>query len=188
MSAWLVGERIARFEAAATNADRVQGSRLPSIARSPYVAPRSSTAGERSTAERVIHVTQRFDAPPQHVFAAWLEPDLARRWLFAMATRPIDEVAIDARVGGAFRLARAEGDEHRGRYLDIVPHRRLAFRLVTSLLPATHTRVHVDIVTLRGRSTVALSHAGVPREFVRTVRERWLGMLYGLAVALDALF
>jgi uncharacterized protein YndB with AHSA1/START domain len=186
MSAWLAGERIARFEGAATNADRVKGS-FPSTAPSPCVTPRASTSGERSTPERVVHVTQRFDAPPQHVFAAWLEPDIARRWLFAMAERPIDDVAIDARVGGAFRLAHAEG-EHRGRYLDIVPHRRLAFTLATSLLPATHTRVHMDIATLRGRSMVALSHAGVPRGFVRTIRERWLGMLYGLAVTLDALF
>ena len=31
----------------------------------------------------VIHVTRRFDAAPERVFDAWLDPETARKFLFA---------------------------------------------------------------------------------------------------------
>ena len=186
MSAWLASERSASFENV-TNAYRARRRGFASITPpSTGIAPHPSETLATCTAQRVVRVTQRLDAPPRRAFLAWLEPDIARKWLFAMATQPIDDVAIDARVGGAFRLAHDEGDEHVGRYLEIIPHRRLAFALATPLLPATYTQVQVDIAALRRRTVVTLSHSGVPSGFLRLIRSRWLGMLYGLAVTLDA--
>jgi uncharacterized protein YndB with AHSA1/START domain len=52
-----------------------------------------------------IHVARRFSAPPERVFNAWLDPEVARKWLFATALHPMTEVEIDARVGGTFQLA-----------------------------------------------------------------------------------
>jgi uncharacterized protein YndB with AHSA1/START domain len=185
MSEWLARNRFARHDDTATNAYR--GRDFTSIAASNHALHVRSARRAVSEAQRVARVMARFDAPPQRVFSAWLEQDVARQWLFAMATRPIDDAAIDARVGGAFRFARGDADEHAGRYLEIEPHRRLAFTLVTSLLPSTDTYVRVDIAKSRERSVVRLSHAGVPVGFVHVIRERWLGMLYGLAVTLDSL-
>ena len=65
---------------------------------------RSSGSRSHAGAYRTLRLTYRFDAQPQRVFDAWLDPPLAARWLFATASRPIARVDIDARVGGRFRF------------------------------------------------------------------------------------
>jgi uncharacterized protein YndB with AHSA1/START domain len=130
-----------------------------------------------------IRVTRRFTASPQRVFEAWLDPEAAGRWLFATAVRPMTEVEIDARVGGAFRFAARDGGEvveHTGRYLEVVPHRRLVFTLAMSDRPAAVTRVTVEIAPRRTGCELTLVHERVPRERVPHTEGRWTGMLYGL--------
>lgn len=91
-------------------------------------------SGSRSIAQRpaAIRITRRFSAPPEHVFDAWLDPEVAGRWLFATASRPMTHVEIDARVEGSFCFAEqrdGETIEYTGEYVEIVPHRRLVFTL-----------------------------------------------------------
>ena len=130
---------------------------------------------------RSVRATRRFRASPERVFAAWLDADLARRWLFATATHPMAEVAIDARVGGSFRVVDGErGVEHTGAYLEIVPPRRLSFSLSLEGDLRAVTHVTVDIAETRNGCAVTLVQTGVPREHARTVADRWCGMLYGL--------
>jgi len=132
-----------------------------------------------------IHVTRRFRAPPERVFKAWLEPEVAGRWLFATAMRPMAEVEIDARVGGTLRLAeRRDGEivEHRGEYVEIVPPRRLVFNLVMADRPRVLTRVTVAITPLKTGCKLALSHEDVPLEHADRTEARWTGSLYGLGV------
>ena len=57
----------------------------------------------------VVRVDARYGALPERVFNAWLDPDVARQWLFATATRPLAHVAIDARAGGSFRFVERQG-------------------------------------------------------------------------------
>lgn len=135
---------------------------------------------------RTVRVTQRFDQPVERVFAAWLDHEVAGRWLFATASRPIVVVDIDARVGGAFRFVdrrRYETIEHSGEYLEIVPPRRLVFTLSLEGEPA-FTRVTVEIVRVLCSCTLALVHENVPQDRARDVEGRWCGMLYGLDEAL----
>ena len=134
-----------------------------------------------------IRLTRRYRAAPEQIFRAWLDPDIAGSWLFATASRPMASVAIDARVSGAFRFVderRGEVTEFNGEYIEIVPHRRLAFTLC-----APHdvvTRVSVDIEP-RGRGcAVTLTHEDVPPARTRETRARWTGLLYGLGEMLDA--
>jgi uncharacterized protein YndB with AHSA1/START domain len=130
-------------------------------------------------------MTRRFAAPPERVFRAWLEPEAAASWLFATALRPMTEVEIDARVGGAFRFAGRDGGEavaHTGRYLEIVPHRRLVFTLATADRPAAVTRVTVEIAPLGSGCELTLVHERVPRDRAHHTEGRWTGMLYGLGV------
>src|SRR5262249_40040729 len=64
---------------------------------------------------RSVRATRRFGASPERVFAAWLDPTLVRRWLFATATRPLDKFEIDARIGGRLRIVdNARGVDYRG--------------------------------------------------------------------------
>lgn len=58
----------------------------------------SHVDAERFVIERFLR------APPEAVFAAWTEPDQLRRW-WGPLTITNDEVAMDARPGGAWRIA-----------------------------------------------------------------------------------
>lgn len=130
-----------------------------------------------------IRVTQRFSAPPDRVFDAWVDPGIAGRWLFATASRPMTSVAIDARVGGSFRLVDGqdgEAIEHTGEYIEIVPSRRLVFTVSME----NHSRVVVEIVPLEKGCELTLTHEGVPLDDASRTEGRWTGILYGLGVTL----
>jgi uncharacterized protein YndB with AHSA1/START domain len=130
-----------------------------------------------------IRVTRRFAAPPERVFRAWLDPAAAGTWLFATALQPATEVEIDARVGGSFRFA-CHGDgpsaAHTGRYLEIVPHRRLVFTLSTADRPAAVSRVTVEIAPRKRGCELTLVQERVPQDRAHQTEARWTGMLYGL--------
>jgi uncharacterized protein YndB with AHSA1/START domain len=133
---------------------------------------------------RAIRVARGFAATPERVFAAWIDARIARRWLFATATRPLARVAIDARAGGSFRCTDDRGVEHAGDYLELDAPRRLVFTLCLACELRTVTRVSVEITPSRARCMLALVHAGVPRACAREVGDRWRGMLYGLEATL----
>lgn len=58
----------------------------------------------------IIEITREFDAPPEKVFRAHVDPDLAMRW---MGPRDItSEVDYwDARTGGSWRYVSRRGDD-----------------------------------------------------------------------------
>ena len=136
-----------------------------------------------------IRVDERFDANPERVFDAWLAPDVAGRWLFATATRPIARVEIDARIGGSFRFVeqRESGElEHRGEYVELLPYRHLAFTLALADRRAIVTRVTVEIAPRQRGSALALVHENVPLDLAYGIEARWTGMLYGLGMTVDS--
>ena len=154
-------------------------SRLRSDGRAP---PVTATPG-------TIHVEARYHATQQRVFSAWLDPDVARTWLFATATQPIAHVEIDARIAGSFRFVERCGDggvEHAGEYVEIVPHRRILFSLALADRPRVVTRVSVEIEKLAAGCKLALTHESVPRDLVNAAETRWTGILYGLGVTLES--
>ena len=67
-------------------------------------------------------------APVEAVYAAWTEPELLRRWLAPGNAKVLRAVA-EVTVGGTFlvEIRGADGRKWltRGRYLEVVPHRRL---------------------------------------------------------------
>lgn len=140
----------------------------------------------RPASPAAIRVRQRFDLPAERVFAAWLDPRLAGRWLFATATRPMTDVDIDPRVAGAFRFADRRGATtvHTGEYVEIVPHRRLVFTLSAGHASDAPTRVTVDIAPRRTGSELTLTHENVPPDRAEQTEARWTGMLYGLGLTL----
>jgi uncharacterized protein YndB with AHSA1/START domain len=148
---------------------------------------RWSGSGSYAGPYRTLRLTRRFDARPQRVFDAWLDPPFAARWLFAAASRPIAHVEIDARIGGGFRFVDHDDCnalEYTGEYTEIVPHRRLAFTLVIPRAEPTITRVIVAIGSLNRGSRLNLIHENVPSVTARYINDRWTGILYGLDVTL----
>ena len=134
-----------------------------------------------------IRLAQRFDAPAERVFDAWIDPSIAGRWLFATASRPVPRVAIDARAGGEFRFenrCRGENVVQAGRYLEIERPRRLAFTLLARPQSSDLTRVRVEIESEENGCRLTLVHESVLRDEAPRVEGRWAGMLYGLATIL----
>ena len=129
-----------------------------------------------------IRVTQRFDAPADRVFNAWLDPGLAGRWLFATATRPAERVAIDPRVGGTFSFVERRNGaniDHAGKYTEIRRPRRIGFTL------SGRSRVRVEIAPDENGCTLTLLHRSVAAHEAGHIEGRWTGMLYGLSAMLE---
>jgi uncharacterized protein YndB with AHSA1/START domain len=136
---------------------------------------------------RSIRVFRRFGASAQRVFDAWLDPDVARRWLFATALHPIERVKIDARPKGSFRFVERrnrEAVQYTGSYLKVVPPRHLAFTLSMKDIPRAVTRVSVEFVPLETGCKLVLTHEKLPPNHADRTEARWTGILYGLAETL----
>lgn len=139
-------------------------------------------------AHRDLRVARRYGASPQRVFDAWLDPAVARQWLFATASRPLAHVEIDAKVGGSFcfvdRQEAAAVTRYTGEYLEIEPPRRLVFRLC--LAKHVETRVTVEIAPLAKGCRLTVLHENVPHEHADHMHERWTGILFGLGATLES--
>jgi uncharacterized protein YndB with AHSA1/START domain len=138
-----------------------------------------------STDRPTVRVTRRFDASPERVFDAWLDPARAARFLFATPTGQMVRAEIDARVGGKFLFVdrRDGGDaEHFGEYLEIDRPRRLVFSFAVPNYPTT--RVIVEITAQGSGCELTLTHEGVLPEFVSRTEAGWGMILEGLGRAL----
>lgn len=79
---------------------------------------------------RFLRMTRHFDAAPERVFDAWLDPEMARQWLFASPKDESYAWEADPRVGGTYRITvRRDGQDYTGlgEYLEIERPRRLVF-------------------------------------------------------------
>lgn len=136
----------------------------------------------------LVRVTRRFNAPPERVFDAWLEPESACQWLFVTATGEMVRVEIEARVGGRFVvIERRDGEdvEHRGEYLEINRARRLVFTFAVPTYSQVSTRVTIDIVPSGKGCELTLTHEGVLPDYASRTEAGWTGILDRLAATLD---
>jgi uncharacterized protein YndB with AHSA1/START domain len=156
----------------------------------PATSQRLDRAARSGAGPRVtIRVTHRYAASPTRTFAAWLDPQIAGRWLFATASQPMTAVEIDGRTGGSFCFVEGRAGEtarYTGRYLEIIPDRRLAFTLSMAPRPDVITRVTVAIASAAKGCLLELTHENIPRPYAGYVEGRWTGILYGLGVTLDS--
>ena len=132
---------------------------------------------------RILQVTRDFAFPPERIFDAWLNPEIARRFLFATPTGEIVRTRIDARVGGSFSIVRrdnGEDIEHVGEYLVIDRPRRLVFTFAVPKFSAQFTQVTIEIAPNPGGCTLTLTHEGVPPEWAERTQEGWTMILSGL--------
>jgi uncharacterized protein YndB with AHSA1/START domain len=134
-----------------------------------------------------VRVRQRFSAPADRVFNAWIDPAVAGRWLFATASRPVARVTIDARASGSFCFVERNGGmdiEHTGAYIEIARPQRLVFTLPGQGRSRDPSRVVVEIVPEGTGCELTLVHESVPPDHASRIEGRWAGMLYGLGTLL----
>lgn len=134
----------------------------------------------------VIRVTRRFEASPERVFDAWLDPDKARKFLFATSKGQMVRAEVDARVGGAFNFTdRRDGAdvEHIGTYLEIDRPRRLVFTFHTERNSPDLSRVTVEVAPHGSGCELTLTHEMDPKwaEYKDRTLAGWTMILEGLA-------
>ena len=135
-----------------------------------------------------VRVTRRFSASAERVFDAWIDPEKARRWLFATPAGEIVRAETDPRVGGTFVFVdRRDGDagtedvEHVGEYLEVDRPRRLVFTFAVPRYSKESTIVTVDIVSAGTGCELTLTHERVLPEWASKTEEGWATLLGRLA-------
>ncbi|MES2044803.1 MAG: SRPBCC domain-containing protein [Pseudomonadota bacterium] len=139
----------------------------------------------------ILTVTRDIAASPEDAFDAWLDPAIARRFLFATPEGEMLTCEIDARVGGRALIVerRASGDAHHHLLFDEIdrPH-RLVFRFRAD--PAKEgewTRVSIDFVGQHDGTRLTLTHEMDPAwtAYEEQTRRGWTMILASLATALE---
>lgn len=139
----------------------------------------------------ILTITRDIAAPPERVFDAWLDPALARHFLFRTDAGEMVTCEIDARVGGrALIVERRDGVDahHHLKFEAIDRPRRLVFLFAAD--PAEEgewTRVAIDIAANGARSTLTLTHEMDPQwaAYEEQTRQGWTMILGNLARTLE---
>ena len=136
-----------------------------------------------------VRLTHRYDAAPERVFDAWLDPKLAGRFLFATPTGQMIKADIDPKVGGHFTFTDRRPDmgdvEHVGTYLEIDRPRRLVFEFTVPRFSPQATTVTLDFVPAGDGCELTLTHDGVLEDYAKGTRTGWSMILAALAKALS---
>ncbi len=127
--------------------------------------PAPGNRGDPAAAEPFrIELRRIIARPVEEVYRAWTTPALIARW-FSPGIEEM-EVSAEVRPGGPIRIElTSRGAPWRldGKYLEVVPGKRLRFTWVTTECPAdVGSVVTVDFRDLGGRTELVLLHEGFP--------------------------
>lgn len=135
----------------------------------------------------IVRVSRQYAVPAEQAFDAWLDPQLACRFLFATPGGEMVRTTIDARVGGSLLIVeKREGVhvEHVGIFLEIARPRRLSFLFSVPYYGQASSRVSVAVLRMENGCEVVVSHDGVAEELVEKTEAGWRGILEGLNAVL----
>ncbi|WP_181170277.1 MULTISPECIES: SRPBCC domain-containing protein [unclassified Mesorhizobium] len=127
-----------------------------------------------------VSVSRVFDRPCEDVFAAWIDPQIVRLWLFVGPTNRIVDVDIEPVPGGRISIdERNDGRliEHWGRFANVEPPHKLSFTLNVPKHFQGEALIDLDFARLSSgcRLTLTRTQAGPPK-----AEEIWRRMLDGL--------
>ena len=117
-------------------------------------------------------------APPEEVFGWFVRPELLVRWIGI-------DAQLEPRPGGLFRFEIAEGEWCSGRYLEVVPGRRVVFTWGWDSgaipVPPGSSTVTVELLEHPDGTLVRLAHRDLAPEARRLHEEGWSRFLPRLA-------
>jgi uncharacterized protein YndB with AHSA1/START domain len=127
-----------------------------------------------------VAVEIRIAAPPEAVFAYFVDPDKMARWMGS-------HFQIDPRVGGIYALDINAQARARGTYVQVVPHSRVVFTFgweADTVVPPGSTTVEVTLTPDGDGTHLRLVHRGLlTREMREQHRDGWQHYLSRLRVA-----
>jgi uncharacterized protein YndB with AHSA1/START domain len=141
------------------------------------------------TTTAAIQVQHRFQAAPERVFDAWLDPAKIEHWMGAPARKMLAEpdkcvkLEVDARKGGRFSFVvnRAGEDvEHAGEYLEVDRPRRLVFTWGVPKYSPDFSVVSLDFKPDGEGTLVTLEASNVAEEYRERTARGWQLILEGL--------
>jgi uncharacterized protein YndB with AHSA1/START domain len=132
------------------------------------------------TGEVVCEIAIR--ARAEAVYAMFTDPAKLVRWIGIRAL-------LEPRPGGAFRFELVPGEFCSGRYVELVPHRRVVFTWgwESGAIPVAPgaTTVEVDLEERDGVTQVRLTHRGLDAALRPMHAEGWASYLARLAAAAE---
>ena len=140
----------------------------------------------RGPSDAVVVVRRVIAAPRARAFDAWLDPAQLARF---MCPGPVGSASaeVDARVGGAFRIAMRHpgGDaDHWGEYLVIDRPSKLEFTWTSAATDRQPTIVTVEFLERDGGTEVVLTHRRLPPTQIEPHRQGWGDIVQKLEAAL----
>jgi uncharacterized protein YndB with AHSA1/START domain len=142
-----------------------------------------SLAEPAVTTRPSLTLTRRINAPPEKIYAAWIQPENLIRWFGpAMVKQETVRADIDARIGGRYRISfdndRGEHHEVGGSYRDMVPYSRLVFSWAWHSTPERESQVTVLLKPDGAGTLLTLHHEQLFDAAARDAHEHgWIGTL-----------
>ena len=156
------------------------------------IAPDPLQATYEQVPERplVLKVERQFEASPEAVFDAWIDPKAACQWLFATPGGEMTKTEIDARVGGKFTIIERRGEmlaTHFGTFVQLERPHRLAFLFHTDPNESP-SLVTIDIVANEGGCELTLTHEMEAKwsDWFDKVKSGWGKLLQGLDITVSS--
>lgn len=114
-----------------------------------------------------LTMTRHFDSMAEEFFAAWLNPEMMRKWFFTLeATNKVTK--NDPRVGGTWEIVdHREGTDYRaiGEYIEIDSPNKLVFTFKMPQFSDTVDKITVEVKQLeKGCEMTFTQHIVVPHE------------------------
>ncbi|MBM3781242.1 MAG: SRPBCC domain-containing protein [Acidobacteria bacterium] len=134
-----------------------------------------------------VRVSRRILVAPERAFDAWVNPALARRWLFAPLTGQIVRCEIDARPRGSFVITdRRDGEdvEHVGTYTEVERPGHLAFTFGVPKYSGDLSSVNVTVAADGDGCVVTVENLDVPPEWRTQTAQGWGDLLGKVEVIL----
>jgi len=151
------------------------------------------------SASTIVRVQRAYACAADTIYDAWLDPDVARNFLFASPGGEVIRCDIEPGVNGRLvvvdrRPMEADGGafvdvEHSGRFLQLDRPRRVAFSFSLPQFQARENTVVIDIEPQGDGCELTLRHDLGPglldRELVERTEDGWTRMLATLEEALQ---
>lgn len=137
-----------------------------------------------------VTLKRHFDASPERVYDAWVNPEIASKWLFAGKTSTAADYILDVQVGGEYRITR-QGDAGKkyvavGKYEVLDRPRKLVFTFAMPQFAVDVGTVEVNIVPDEDGSLVTFTQHGDRPGYEKSTAHGWEGMFIRLERTLAA--